>query len=246
MCKICKGNIPGIFYITGQTLQKLSEESVGTKDFDIALRNITKLKYHDLDNIVDIGDYKKYAEFMDGSKKSHVTRYFNKIEIEDNVVKKTPISEDGYKLHEIELNYYRKFGDQAKALCKLLAYNRETKTMTLERIKGTTCQAYIDSKAPEEKVETANALIASFKNAIKTFHNIDRQLLPEDVLRNAIDKEFVHMISHRVEPVLPMIESVIDINGITKIDGQPITKNFGSVLQHVAKWVNWCEVFNAY
>ena len=233
------GNIPGIFFLKGHDFVNLVNsyelcKSIGDIDKVISVKfNDFELEY--LSNVTDIGEYEKYTKYL--SDKSNIARYFNEIKIEKDYVTKCPIAETGYKLHDIELSFYRSFGDQVQSLCKLIRYDWKTKTMYLEKIKGKTCQSYVDSFDGKQKTSAVNKMLKSFDKAIKQFHDVEVFNKPtesEEFL--AAHKEFVDMIRVRVEPCLPMINSVISNLEIDSIDGMPITKNFDELLSMVQKW----------
>lgn len=228
-----QGNVPGIFYLSGGLLKRAIKRNYvtgmrATTDLDKLLslsQHVGPIELHKLDNIVDVGDYQKYAKHMLSNKQENVCRYFNSLEFTRATVTKKPITEKGEALHTIELAYYRRFGDKCPSLAKLLGYNVETKTMTLERIKGRTCQSVVNSKTkPSAKLAMANKLIKKFEEGIKSFHdlqNIDVLDSPEAIL-TAIRDEFYYKINERVNPCYSAIEAVIEANGIKSIDGLPV------------------------
>lgn len=235
-----RGNIPGIFFVTGDTLYSVVTEP-GDPDFD---KNLVAFEpnvcYKELSDVKDIGDYVKYSKYMQSIKSDNVCRYFNELEVEKQTVLKRPKTQKGIELHEIELAYYRRYSKEATAFARLLGYDRATKTMTLERINGQTCQSYVDSKSKlsDNKLSTVNKLVKAFKTAVATIHNIPlgNVLDTEQDIEAAIIKEFETMISTRVEPCKHLIDTVIASNHIKTIEGMPIS-NYQDMMFAVHNWL---------
>lgn len=233
------GNVPGIFYVTKEDFETACsvwpiEREV--KDFDKQLVKYGP-EFVELDGIIDTGDYVKYTKYM--SSKSNIARYFNEIEIGDEEVTKRPITKKGEDLHDIELSFYRKYGSDIKSLCRLLKYDRANKTMHLERIKGKTCQAYVDSQRVQNKALLVNKMLKAFEEAITEFHKLEvpehRRPSRQEEFESA-QYEFIEQIYNRVNPCLHMIERVIEVNDIKSIDGMPITRDFEELVAMVRSW----------
>ena len=234
-----KGNVAGIFYVDGKDLQKILATMDNSVDFDVLLARNCQCNIHYMSNITDIGDYTKYSEYMQSIKKDNVTRYFNELEVCSDCVKKRPKTEQGRKLHKIEWDYYRKFSGKAKALARLLGYDSTTMTMSLEKIKGKTCQALVDSKPTQKtKVSEVNRLISEFNEAIATFHELpllDVLDTPEEQ-HAAVVNEFRTMIDTRVKPCAELIYAVLTTNAIKTVDGMPIS-SYADMTSAVDKWL---------
>jgi hypothetical protein len=177
---------------------------------------------------------------MQSIKSDNVCRYFNELEVEKQTVLKRPKTQKGIELHEIELAYYRRYSKEATAFARLLGYDRATKTMTLERINGQTCQSYVDSKSKlsDDKLSTVNKLVKAFKTAVATIHNIPlgNVLDTEQDIEAAIIKEFETMICTRVEPCKHLIDTVVVSNHIKTIEGMPIS-NYQDMMFAVHNWL---------
>jgi CTP:phosphocholine cytidylyltransferase-like protein len=241
---LAEGNVPGIFYVKANDAANLIMSSVlKSNDFDAVLVGLESgtVSLNNLESVTDIGDYEKYAKLRTKSSETGMhCRYFNNIEVERDCVKKSPRTEEGIKLHNIELSYYRKFA-HGTAFAKLLSYDRSTKTMSLEKISGRTCQAYYDSKTKEAKragkVSQANELMAQFMKAIATIHNVNPEPIQTEKIRAAIFDEFLHAVKRRVEPLQVLIESVIKEHNITSVNGMPITKDFGDLYRMLSEFM---------
>lgn len=241
------GNVPGIFYCSGKTIRRaLADNKItgarATFDFDKALAidqspdQPLVLSYRD--DIQDIGDYDKYNAYMQSIKSDNVCRYFNDVIVDKQIVYKRPKTDKGVELHKIELAYYRKFGNRGTALAKLKGYDAETMTMTLERLKGQTCRAYVDAKPETSKLATVNTLIKKFKQSMQS--TWDMQIDIEDTeqdINDAIRNEFFTAIDKRVRPCMNMIEATMAKNDIKSIDGLPVV-TFDKLMTAVDNWLN--------
>lgn len=252
------GNVPGIFYCSGKTIRRALADNKMTGaramfDFDKVLAidqspdQPLALSYRD--DIQDIGDYAKYNAYMQSIKSDNVCRYFNEIVIEKSKVMKRPRTDVGEKLHDIELAYYRKYGSKAPCFAKLLGYDQETKTMTLERIKGQTCQAYVDSRPDSSKLSGVNLLVKKFMTAIESLHSIELTDIKDTAedLEASIWSEFYTAIDKRVQPCMPMIQAVLSQHPeIRTVEGMRIS-SYDKLLATVHDWVqakldsNWFE-----
>ena len=243
------GNVPGIFYVDGETLQYVMQcvnrddlEVDMPTDLDILLslyaQGTTALKLTYLDDMHDIGDFDKYNAYMQSIKTDNVCRYFNSIKIDKDKVEKRPVTPVGEKLHEIELAYYRAYSNKDTAMAKLLGYDASTKTMTLERVKGQTCQSFIDAKPVDSRLSAVNSLIRKFDKAVAKFDDVDFVLRDTDVDKvNALREEFAYAINKRVLPCASMIEDVLKhYDGIKTVDGLPIS-TYGNMLRAVNLWL---------
>jgi hypothetical protein len=140
-------------------------------------------------------------------------------------------------LHDIELAYYRKFNNKDTQLAKLKGYEAATKTMFIEKLKGQTCRAFIDSKSDNAKLGAVNSLIKKFKTSMETTWNLPVTYEDdEDAIKAAIIKELYSSIDDRVEPCMHMIQSVIDSNDIKSIDDMPISEH-GKVMSAIDDWL---------
>jgi hypothetical protein len=242
-----KGNVPGIFFVHGSDIETIFQLNVMTgglafTDFDqcmaVHLTDDDRPIIAYCDDINDIGDYDKYNEYMESIKTDNVCRYFNSIEVNKDNVKKRPITKVGEDLHEIELAYYRTYGSKGTAMAKLLGYDMTTKTMTLERIKGQTCQAFVDARPSDSKLSAVNSLIKKFKTAEELFDfEFNCKDTDEDKKMAAYD-EFYTAIERRVKPCVNMITAVLDGNpNIKTIDGMQFS-HYSDMMDAVRVWLD--------
>lgn len=238
------GNVPGIFYVDGKLLYDLcianiTKGTLAIYDFDKLLATTEHCQLHVLSDVTDIGDYVKFTKYMTDYVNDHQSRYFNNITIRAKTILKSPVDDYGMKLHKIELSYYKNIADRIPAFAQLQSYNRESSTMELERIKGTTCQAKLDACTTKAQLQNkADKLLETFETAIAQVHELKSGNVPTpEQLTEAIYKEFLYAMTTRVEPVKSLIDSVI-ASGVTSIDGMPITKSYETLYNAVKQWLD--------
>lgn len=234
------GNVPGIFSILGTALTEVLA-CTDYADFDIAMsRTVPTMLSRISTAITDIGDYAKYTAYMLKRDTSAVCRYFNDISFDKHVVYKKPLTEQGARLHNIEVAYYKAFSKD-NALAKLIAYNPATKLMTLERIKGKTCQSYVDTKPDKQsKLTTVNNLLAKFATAVKSLHDLPVENCKDTVddCKAALYAELYDGIKQRVEPCKSMIDAVLAAyDDIKTVDDMPIC-SYDNLLEAVKQWLD--------
>jgi len=231
------GNVPGIFFCNGELLRNVALTPTSESDFDKCLSVEPGVNLHKLNVVTDLGDYDKFTTHMQEYVSEHQSRYFNEITVETKTIKKRPVDDYGMKLHKIELNYYKNIGYLIPAFAEFIGYDRQSCTMELERIKGTTCQAKIDAcTTAQQKQNKADKLLEAFDEAISQVHAIKSATVPTDAeLVAAMHQEFVDAMVKRVTPVKSLIDAVV-ASGVKSIDGMPITKDFDKLLVAVERW----------
>lgn len=234
------GNVPGIFYVNGDTLINcVAKNGDDMADFDKFLANEGKVNLQKLNIVYDYGDYDKFTTNLRNFYRGHQSRYFNDISVQPNSILKRPVDQKGLELHQIELAYYKNIAQRVGSFARMLSYDRSTYTMELEKITGGTCQSKLDEcTSAQSKLRMAEKLLQKFDDAISEVHAlpvVDR--VPEDEVNDAIRDEFVHAMSRRVGPVMPLIKDVVS-RGIKSIDGMPITESYDKLYNAV---MCWCE-----
>lgn len=234
------GNIPGIFFVPGALLaNQLTKDTASIADFDKQLMLEPDCKLYKLTDVTDLGDYVKFTKYMQNYVTNHKSRYFNDIKIEPKSIFKRPVDEHGLRLHQIELKYYKNIANNIPAFAQLLSYSRESATMELERIKGSTVQAKLDAcTTAAQKQSKACKLLEAFDTAISQVHAYKSAIAPsEQELADAIYNEFLIAMTNRVKPVKSLIDAVVDA-GIDSIDNMPITKSYDTLYSAVQQWLN--------
>lgn len=155
-------------------------------------------------------------------------RFFNSIKIKDDVAIKTALDDKGKKLHDIEVEFYKKI--KSPSMCKMISY--DDMSMTLERINGVGCQEAIDNGY--DKVE----LIEKFKDALSSLNKIDYSSWFKDTCDDMVDaakNELFTKIYDRVNPCKKLIDHVAD--GCTTFNGMKITP-FDELMVKVKNWLD--------
>lgn len=255
-----QGNVAGIYYIHRTSMDYIMETVNSTdltklpNDFDGFLAwfderiSIIEIKVHELTDVTDIGDTEKHIEYLSKDQGSEVkSRYFNKVQMGENLVYKSPRSEDGIKLAEIELNYYRRLPAN-NIFPRLMDYIPETKTMVIEKVKGLTVNEFLtDIKSTAVSTTTVyeitNGVIRKFTQACDTLSYLtneiyDKNELPDNSQRvSALLMELHVGLRNRVEPILSTINHVINVHDLVSINGELITRSWEMILAKVEKYI---------
>lgn len=231
------GNVPGIFFCGGDLLVDIAKQTTTETDFDKLMAAHDNVSIYKLNDVTDLGDYDKFTTHMQDYVSEHQSRYFNDITVEAKTIKKRPVDDYGMKLHKIELSYYKNIGYLIPAFAEFISYDRQSCTMELERIKGTTCQAKIDAcSTAQQKQNKAEKLLEAFDEAISQVHATKSAQVPTDAeLKQAMHAEFVEAMTKRVMPVKSLIDAVVAL-GVNAIDDMPITKDYDKLLAAVETW----------
>lgn len=232
------GNVPGIFYVPGEHLSIAADAEPLTEDFDKWLAMFDDVVVSKLSKVYDFGDYDKFTRNLRKYYSDHQSRYFNEVKVLGDTVTKRPLDVYGRKLHMIEIKYYKSVADKVPSFAKLLSYDRDEMQMTLERIKGGTCQSVIDAcNTASAKQSKAAKLLKAFNEAIAPIHALSYPEVTHEQYIEAIDKEFYKAVLSRTEPVLSLINTVIEQNDIKSIDGMPITRDYNKLLEAIHTFV---------
>lgn len=155
-------------------------------------------------------------------------RFFNSIKIKDDIVIKTALDDKGKKLHDIEVEFYKKI--KSPSMCKMISY--DDMSMILERINGVGCQEAIDNGY--DKVE----LIEKFKDALSSLNKIDYSSWCKDTCDDMVDaakNELFTKIYDRVNPCKKLIDHVTD--GCSTFNSMKITP-FEELMVKVKNWLD--------
>lgn len=236
------GNIPGIFYfknldnVFNQSLIDLSIDHDNEIDITYLLQQLLSSKQLELDSlnidIVDTGDLKKYEQCIENS--NSTTRYFNTIEIDEHVVHKKAIHENGMSVIQNELEYYKKihqlFDDShCMPFPKLLSSNHAG--FSISKIKGKTVHELILNNDNEN---TRASMYYLFKDAIYQLHKHTYGLTSN--IKDAVRIEYFNILWERllkINSILP----VIKISNDSILDMQQILHDIALLVQHMSKHI---------
>lgn len=161
---------------------------------------------------------------------NNVSRYFNSIEIKDEVVYKKAITDKGVKLQNIEGEYYNTFRN-IPSLCPMLGWDKETHTLLLKKLNAKTCTEYIKEN-PLKAVYVYNKFVEATNKLHSVKINItDSKQDCEVALRN----ELINMIGTRIRPCKKLIES---LGKIDTFNNMPVT-NYESLIKMLNNWFEY-------
>lgn len=193
------------------------------------------------------GDTESYLKYCDMYKKEKEVRYFNSIEIKDDVVVKTALCERGYKLMQNEVSWYGICaGNGVTCVPKVFSQGEHSFTMT--KIDGITVKEYIDNiDANCECTPLAIGLMTMFEDQIcSQLHNMQcyaQNIVPNvgtDVKLEAMLKEYVETTRSRYNEISELVKDITVWNGELLPDFEQLMQDIERVIKMTAKQTSFC------
>lgn len=162
----------------------------------------TELYGYDVKYLVPQDD-NEFESKMENFHSNNVSRYFNSIEVKDDVVYKKAITDKGIKLQNIEGEYYNTFNN-VSSLCPMLGWDMNNHILHLKKLNAKTCTEYI-KEHPSKAVHVYNKFI----EAASELHHLDIDIQDDEQdCEEALYNELIDMIDVRVKPCEKLIGSI--------------------------------------
>jgi len=202
------GNIPGVYYIKKlKDVFLFKENEFNNYDLVDAIKDSNvEVKEVKLNSLFEYRDYDTYInKVKEYDDKNLKTRFFNKLEIEnDNILKKTAIDESYYPIIEKEYKWYL-FGNECidsfnKITPKIMNY--ENHSFKMEYLKD-----YIPLHKilkTNIKLKEVHKIYKNINNAIKLLENESEQT-PKNIFYIDLKKEVVNKVIDRCEKIKNML-----------------------------------------
>jgi hypothetical protein len=172
----------------------------------------------------------EFESKMENFHSNNVSRYFNSIEVKDDVVYKKAITDKGIKLQEIEGEYYNRFND-VSCLCPMLGWDMNNHVLHLKKLNAKTCTEYI-TEHPSKAVHIYNKFI----EAVSELHHLDIDIQDDEQdCEEALYNELIDMVDVRVKPCKKLIES---IGTIDTFNDMPVTDH-KSLMTMLNRWFDY-------
>jgi GTP:adenosylcobinamide-phosphate guanylyltransferase len=159
-------------------------------------------------DLIDTNEYGDYSKILNNT--TYVSRPFNKIQINDNLITKIPIDSQGKNLSKIEINWYKKV--------KKLNFNNLPKVLkfyplTMEKVAGVK-----PHNLPSLNHHNKNILIRNIVSSLSSLHNLKTISSNNiDFIDTYITKTFARL--DRVINLIPFAnEKNIVINGKSNLN----------------------------
>lgn len=215
-CQNADGNLCGLFFI--KDLKSIFENIhvTGTQlDFaDVLSRKIDNGLNFDQQyiDLVDTGDMQKYVALLNDV--DIRARFFNSIEIDDEIVTKKALTEDGKRVLKNEVEFYQKIRKFDNISMPKLIIST-TSEMKIERIHGRTINEWINQCDRGYKSSYfGQDLYEQFCGAIESLHEISHPVfLPEEQIQS-VHKEYLQVTAERFEKCKSILPSISSVNGI--------------------------------
>lgn len=203
------GNIPGVYYIKKLKDVFLFEENeFNNYDLVDAIKDsnveVAEVKLNSLFEYRDYDTYlNKVKEYSDNSLK---TRFFNKLEVDNDVLIKTAIDEDYYQIIDKEFDWY-KYGNENitdfnTITPKIYSENTENHSFKMEYLKDyVPLHKVLKSIDDEDKVKL---IYYNIRNAFDIIHSDSKMVEKEDFFDD-LKKEIVTKVIERCDKIKNML-----------------------------------------
>lgn len=189
----------------------------------------TELYGYDVKYLIPQND-NEFESKMENFHSNNVSRYFNSIEVKDDVVYKKAITDKGIKLQNIEGEYYNAFNN-VSSLCPMLGWDMNNHVLHLKKLNAKTCTEYI-KEHPSKAVHVYNKFI----EAASELHHLDIDIQDDEQdCEEALYNELIDMIDVRVKPCKKLIES---IGTIDTFNNMPVTDH-KSLMTMLNRWFDY-------
>ena len=199
------GNIVGLYYIKNYC--GINNYMIGEDICDVYKTNFENFETYELEGLIDIGDMDKLIKNTKEMK--FQTRFFNKITLINNKVIKESVNDQGDKIIEKEINWYKNIEE----LNFIPKYNFIDKNkFELDYINGIPLSKYIKNVDNSRKQEIINKI---YENLTKLHQN--KKTVDENIIKNDIFMEAYHKIKDRIKMITPIIEyfgTIRKVNGL--------------------------------
>lgn len=189
----------------------------------------TELYGYDVKYLIPQND-NEFESKMENFHSTNVSRYFNSIEVKDDVVYKKAITDKGIKLQNIEGEYYNTFNN-VSSLCPMLGWDMNNHVLHLKKLNAKTCTEYI-KEHPSKAVHIYNKFI----EAASELHHLDIDIQDDEQdCEEALYNELIDMIDVRVKPCKQLIESIGEID---TFNDMPVT-DYKSLMIMINRWFDY-------
>lgn len=180
----CDGNVPGLYYLSD--VRALLGNAVPKHGDDVISHFGEHYDFQPIEKIIDFGDMTKMKSLANGP----VTREFNEVVIQDNVVEKIALNDQGYLLQTRELAWYDK-----------------VKTNNVPEILVKKPMSFFMSRAQGvEAYKTPNVSPDLILDELNKIHQSDTCPVTSDVLGRDINIEASIKVYNRIKTIQPIID----------------------------------------
>ena len=245
----------GIYAFKAALMDKIVEQCSNNdcKDFANVMCNIATVDCVDFDKpaypqqVEIYGDTEAYLRHCDKRVKEKEVRYFNKIEIKDDVVVKTALCDRGYKLMDNEVAWYQICSGNG-ITCVPNVFELGEHSFTMTKIDGMTVKEYID-KYDEfcNCMPLAVGLMQMFETQIaQQLHSMT--CYPQNIVQNvpvedkldAMLKEYVETTKSRYNEISELVKDIEVYNGQKLPNFVELMQDIESTIRRTAAHTDFC------
>jgi hypothetical protein len=209
------GDVIGIYFVEAYKQAMLVGYREGQDFADVLSRFY--INQFELDDIIDFGDKPKLFEVL---KNADEGREFNKVEIRDDHVKKTPLNAQGAGLIRKEIEWYREvLKHDLKVKVPAIYPSLKDDAMYMDRVHGESIFKVFSKATHHEQIEIMKNVHENFKALHCRKISVPIEQLLEDVKKEACDKLLTRY--DEIEAVIQAFgKNITTVNGV-EIDNDP-------------------------
>lgn len=202
--KAIDGNIIGMFYIRDYNSLNYA---IGDDICDIFTDNFTTFDIYNMDNLIDIGDINKLSKYNNNINQ---TRFFNKIELYENYIIKSPNNKQGEVLIKKEMNWYQTIANlNYDFIPKFEPLDGKFK---LELINGEPLYKTFNNYDIYKKQNILNKIYNYLDILHQKTIQVKSDVVIQDILLEACDK--INDRLNKIQPILNKFNYISRVNGV--------------------------------
>ncbi len=207
------GNVVGIWYI--QKYRGIRFFKEGQDIADVFVENAGSFKTYELRTLMDMGDEEKYQKIVKAASTAIPCRYFNKVEVIGDIVRKTALTNEARKLQERELAWYNMVKGVGISTPHITNVNPVESMFEMSLIDGEPVYTYLTRSGKRDEW-----LIKAVIDALTPLHAITSNVAPDIIARDIMEEAYTKVVS-RITQIRPIIEhfKLTHVNGVEIPEG---------------------------
>ncbi|BBC78089.1 Hypothetical protein KNT65_gp041 [Escherichia phage EcS1] len=201
------GNVVGIYqfrdweFWQGESKEEIHDACRGRDFVEFIYPKV--FTYSELLNLIDLGDMIK---LHDAHKDRELNRSFNSVEMHEHTVEKIAVTEQGKKLQEKELSWYRSVSSDATPFIEAVTEN----SFVMERIKGLPAFEWLYGLPADHQFNKIEDILEALNFGNEVYAS-------ENTIERDFTKEFYTKVIDRCESIQGVVNSfgkITHVNGV--------------------------------
>jgi len=203
------GNIIGIYYFASFNHINIFEPKMDI--CDCYKKNFGDFITYEIENLIDIGDYKKLCYYINNKTENYSTRYFNTIiDLSNNILEKRSTCSYGNSIITNEMSFYKY--NLLDNIPEIVEFGYDYFKMK----KILNCKTAIEI-FNNCGIEKQRLLLKTILNEIEKIHNLETLQVSKAILLEDIKIEFYDKLMQRLNNIQPLLSYFRNINSVNKI-----------------------------